>query len=115
MLVDLFSTKLDDDDIVRRIQDENDSFSTGDIMEVVSNITHEILYSMFFENLGEKLYCVIVTNFPEIKKVEYFVSLEESFYNKHIGKFVEDIKRKIINDIITKFMDDLERIDWGKV
>lgn len=113
MLINLFSTELDNDDLVKRIKDENDSFSTNDIIEVVSTITHDILYSMFFEDLGEKLYCVIVTNFPGIEGVEYFVSLEESFYNKHIGKFID--KHKIINDIIVKFVNELEKVDWKKV
>lgn len=115
MLISLFSIELDDDDLVKRIKDENDPFNTNDIMEVVSTITHDILYSMFFEDPGDNLYCIIVTGFPTIEEVEYFASLEESFYNKHIGKFIENIKRKIINDIIVKFVNELEKVDWKNV
>lgn len=115
MLVDLFSTALDDNILIERLKNDKDSFNTDHIMGIVSPLTADILYHMFFEEPEDNLYCILLFEMYEEGEIEYAVSLEERFYQKHIGKFLDNIQRKIINDIIFKFVTELEKIDWKTV
>jgi len=115
MTVNLFSTILDDDVITERLKNDKDLFNTDHIMGVVGPLTSDILYRMFFEDPEDSLCCVLVLEIGKEEEIEYTVNLKEQFYQKHIGKFLDNIKRKIINDIIFKFVTELEKIDWWEI
>lgn len=116
MWINLISMDLDDDTLIKRLNDKNDSFEPGDVLDVLIPLISDILYSMFFEDPGDNLCCVIITDYPDVgEEIQYTVNLETRFYNKHIGKFLEDIQRKIMNDILVKFVTGLEKIDWRTI
>lgn len=105
---------LDDDILIRKLKDKNDPFESGDILDILVPLISDILYSIFFEDPNGYLCNVIVADYPDVRKeIRYTVSLEDRFYNKHVGKFLKDIRRKIVNDIIVKFIIKLRKINWG--
>lgn len=116
MWINLFSMDLDDDILIKRLKDKNDPLESGDILDVLVPLISDILYSMFFESPDDNLCCVIISDYLDIgEEIQYTANLEDRFYNKHIGKFLENIKRKIINTIIMRFVDTLEKIDWRTI
>lgn len=107
---------LDNNDLIKRLKDKNDLFGSEDVLNILDLLMSNILYSMFFEDLDGYLYSIVITDYPDIKEeIQYIVNLEDGFYNKHIGKFIKEIRHKVINDITVKFMDGLEKIDWENV
>lgn len=116
MWINLFSMDLDDDTLIKRLKDKSDPFEQEDILNVLKPLISDILYSMFFEEPCDNLCCVIISDYPDIgEEIQYTVNLEDRFYNKHIGKFLEDIQRKTINTIIMRFVNELEKIDWRNI
>lgn len=115
MTVNLFSIVLDDDVITERLKNDKDSFNTDHIIGIVRPLISNILYHMFFEDPEDNLYCILVLEIGKEEEIEYTVNLKEQFYQKHIGKFLDNIQRKIINDIIVAFVTKLEKINWKTV
>lgn len=110
MWLSLFSTELDDDALVDRIKKDSDFTTT--VLSVAEKITFDIVHSMFLEDPTEYLACVIVVDFPDVEEVVFTATLDDAFYNKHIGKFIREVQRRLINDIIIKFVTEIEEIDW---
>ena len=116
MRINLFSINLDDNDLIKRLKNKNDLFGPEDVLNILELLISNILHSIFFEDPDGYLYSIVITDYPNIKEeIQYIVNLEESFYNKHIGKFIKNIKHKILNDITVKFMIELKKIDWRKI
>lgn len=111
----LFTTELDDRDLLKRIEDEDDDFDIGEVLDVTKDITYDIIYSKFLEDPEEYLYCLIVTDADKKTELNYSAALDEPFYDKHIGKLIKEAKRKLIREIITEFVLKMEDIDWKTV
>lgn len=118
MWLSLFSMEIDDEEAVKRVKDENDAFSVEELLAITKKITSDIIYSMFFEDPKEYLFCIIIVNLDDNKEIEeitFTATLDEIFHDKHIGKFIKEIQRRITNDIIIKFVTEMEKIDWRNV
>lgn len=107
----LFSATLDDEDLVNRLNGE-EVFDINTLFSIVGELMVDILYSTFFEYPGDNLFGSL--NFED-NEIIYNCFLEEEFYNKHIGKFIDEAARKIINQIIISFVARMEEIDWNTV
>lgn len=116
MWTTLFSLELDDDILVKRI--ENGAFSIDRLLTIAEDITYDMIHSTFLEDPEEYLFCVMISKTDSTKKINeiiYTVTLEGAFYNKHIGKFIKEVRHKIINDLIVKFVTEMEKIDWRTI
>ena len=112
----LLSIELEDKDIFDRLVTD-DNFSDSNILDLLQEILGGILYSLFLEdpedNLFQILQCEIENG--KVEELTYTALLNRPFYDKHIGRLVSDAQRKIINEIIVRFVNKLEKIDWKTV
>lgn len=104
MYIILLSYVIDDEQILKG--------KTSYTMDLLSTTVKNILYSMFFETAEGYLFGTLCFKGEE---TSYSAELDTNFYNKHIGKFIKEVQRKIMNDILVKFVTEVEKIDWSKV
>jgi len=98
------------------IYDDDSEFDTTKAFNILRGITYDILYYKFLEDPEEYLHCALVTDDDRDKKdrMEFFVELDESFYDKHIGKLIKEARSKLVGEIIREFMKKLKEVDWDK-
>jgi len=110
----LFTIELDYEDLLKRLNDENDEFDMEHILDKLKDITYTIIYSKFLEDPEEYLYCLVIKDSDKTEP-EYSAALDSPFYDKHIGKLIEEAREKLLREMITEFVTKLEVIDWKKV
>lgn len=101
----------------------NNEEKRSKIIDEVYKIILDTLYEMYFEDVTEHSYVVIIWDVNEsILRVS--VNLDERLYNKLIGKLIEEAKKKeldrvyklITNKILSVVFDKLKpKIDGARI
>lgn len=78
----------------------------------------EALESVLFEDPAHYTSCVVITTFKKMPfkhAVVVIVSLEQPFYDKHLGKLIDEARQKELSRIIDALVKSMSTVDWIKL
>ena len=104
---------IDDISFLDKLPEEERAINLEKMLVIAKNITIKVIYDMFLEEPHEHLVIAISCNKQfEVNEILYEVFLREYYYQKHIGKFIEEVQCKIINDLVVKLTKELDKVNW---